>query len=271
MIGCLISICTGLNEKNQEFNSRYDEATTLIGHFREENEIHLKSDTHENREIVVGKKKLAKRIRKYIYEQHVLSSRMHCVNEIEHHYPVLQTLPPGLQEQASILLYRHFLDSIPYLSSECLSMKEQATVALQVVHLEFPAGELIYLNKGVHSKGYEPLGRGVYYIEFGCAKYRKQANSPFHFIAAGNVAGLSRVLLEDGHRCTKGTRLSFLSYSKVLFIPRHVIMSVLERNQKAWKECGRWVYARTVLSHFDEDWSKRLLANMRRAVVTVDE
>mmetsp|Transcript_29358 Transcript_29358/g.43339 ORF Transcript_29358/g.43339 Transcript_29358/m.43339 type:complete len:119 (-) Transcript_29358:240-596(-) len=113
--------------------------------------------------------------------------------------------------------------------------------------MEIAAGEVIEAGRD--------LGRGIYIIQTGSAMSRLWAESKckwsLSILVPGSMVGMGRVLLEDGHDDVKGTRMLFLTFSRVLFIPRAAVVTALEKNPEAWKGSGRWNYARAVLGKYD--------------------
>jgi len=45
----------------------------------------------------------------------------------------------------------------------------------------------------------------------------------------------------------KKSTLRFLTFSRVVFIPRKAILHVLDRNHEAWKASARWKYLRSLI------------------------
>ena len=121
------------------------------------------------------------------------------------------------------------LETVPYLSSKYLSPEEQAVVILQSVTLEFSSGERFVEHPD--------LGRG-------CLIFR----SKIGFVTTsaktwrqGSV-NVDEVLLGDDYAKEHRLAFHFVGFTKALFVPRSVIMKVLESNERAWKECARWRY-----------------------------
>lgn len=53
---------------------------------------------------------------------------------------------------------------------------------------------------------------------------------------------VDEVLMEDDYFKERQLHYHFVGFTKVFFVPRDAIMRVLEKNEKAWKECARWRY-----------------------------
>lgn len=131
-----------------------------------------------------------------------------------------------------------------------MGTRAQAQIVQQCAQLELPAGETIEMDSG-----YGGLGRGIYIMQSGCAVSRVWEDRKSRWIRSlfvtGTMVGMGKVLLEDTHEDVTGTRLFFLTHSRVLFIPRRAVLITLKKYPEAWKESGRWIYARTVLSKSD--------------------
>jgi len=235
VIGGLVGVAAGFGAKDEEFRLRADHANDLIRSFKEENEIH-DADTGET---IIGKDEVANSIRVFIYNQYTRSPNNSHSSTVGESYPVLDSLSPNLQKMASILLMRQKLEKIPYLSSVFLSTDEQAEVVMQSLTLEFSAGATVNIGRGLTE-----LGRGIFIVNKGCGTTSPRAKS----LLEGSMVGIESVLIEDGHPRMEGEELSFLTYAQVLFIPRNVVLDVLEKNDRAaWRGSGRWIYARTLL------------------------
>jgi len=144
------------------------------------------------------------------------------------------------------MILREDLESVPYLSSQYLTFEEQALVAMECVMMEFGAGEVVDLeNIGVND-----LGRGIFVIRRGVAyvfDYYSENRFTSVVLTGGMSFGSFKVLVEDGHWRAKA-RLKFLTFTKVTFIPRKAVLAALKKNEKAWKDCGRWRYVRAMLT-----------------------
>jgi hypothetical protein len=132
---------------------------------------------------------------------------------------------------------------VPYLSSRFLSIAARSEVALECVFLEFAAGEVIDIGRGVGD-----LGRGIFVIRKGLCLLRTHYSDELaELLLPGMTCGDGRVLVEDGHPLIKGY-LHVMSFAKVLFIPRRAVLAALAKNPTAWKKCARWKYFIAVLS-----------------------
>jgi len=65
----------------------------------------------------------------------------------------------------------------------------------------------------------------------------------------GSKEGLKHMMKMDKQDATMttGLHMCFLSFSKVILIPREAIMEVLDNNKRAWKDCARWRYLLALL------------------------
>mmetsp|Transcript_26089 Transcript_26089/g.38591 ORF Transcript_26089/g.38591 Transcript_26089/m.38591 type:complete len:685 (-) Transcript_26089:203-2257(-) len=249
VIGGLIGVASGFNERNEEFGKRSDQANTLIRDFNVVNEV--MNDDDSPHETTIEAKEVSDRIRNYIYQQYRTSSHTGYVHHLEEVYPTMSTLPPDLQKQAGVLLLRGNLDYVNYLSAYYMSYEEQGDIIMKCSLCEFPAGEIVDLQGRP-----DGTGRGIYLMQSGCAYYVVGSNArggkqSRRLLTGGALVGAGSALLEDGHKDLEGSRLFFLTYSKVLFIPRDAINDALKKNLEAWKGSARWVYAKTVLGNSD--------------------
>jgi len=245
VIGGLTGVVAGMGVRAEAYRHRSDEANELIKALSDDNGATTLVDEDGDS---LSSYIVAKHVRKYIHSQYVVAKGNSCVSTIQDYYPVFNTLTPELQEASSVLLLNQYFNIVPYLSSKYLNFKEQAKIAQQCVNLQFAAGELIHTECPV-----EGLGRGVYIFRGGCAfALRQQAKgfkeplSSIHLVTSGIAYGVGNVLLQDENPFGKG-RLNFLTFSQLVFIPRKAIMDVLQKNERAWKDCARWVYVRTLL------------------------
>jgi len=231
-----VGVVTAMEVKNEMFRERIDEANDLISAFLPEEKKALGRNRNSYDHALDEKKRVAKRIRRYIYTQSERPrSNLRFVSSIEQAFPVLESLSPNLQRSASLMLGQKFLEKIPYLSSRFLSNDEQSLVAHQSVLLELPGGEVFPMNQGVNE-----YGRGILVQLNGLAWRSSNLKSKMP-IVSGGVLGRGMVLLEDGHPGVRGV-VGFPSFSVVMLIPRPAILSALARNPAAWKECARWWY-----------------------------
>ena len=257
-VGSLVGVAAGFNAEEETFNQRTDEANALISNFKKPtfgerktvqagiNDIDMRMSavgsfdqpTSLNEDVV------AKRIRKFIFEQYKLSPASSSINGMEDIFPVLSTLPPELQKMAAVLVLQKDLEVVPYLSSKFLSMEEQCRLALSCKLLQFSPDEVVKLNE------FE-LGRGVFVLKSGCAfvvrnNHDKPLKDRFQLLTAGSAFGTGKVLIDEGHPASKGL-LKFLTMGTVVFIPMSTISTILGENKSAWKNCARWLYVATML------------------------
>jgi hypothetical protein len=186
------------------------------------------------------------------------NERVHCTNNLldeknaltlSEAYPTLDIVSPELRKVCALHLMHTYMEAIPYLSSKYLSPDERAAVALQCRTLEFSAGE--------HFSSHPEFGRGVIIFKNGLgftSRNIPKMNFKWARDLRSHVADVNEVLVEDEYFREKQLIYHFVQFTKVLFVPRSAIMSVLEQNPVAWKECARWRYlgAALVLSSFKE-------------------
>jgi len=238
IIGGLVGIVTAMNIKSEIFRGRIDEANNLISVFLEPEKEHCKKsqiNITEGDQALAEKKKVARSIRRYIYTQ-AERPRSTCrgVSSLKEAYPVLETLSPALQRTSSLLIVQEYLDRIPYLSSRFLSTEERARVAEQCMVMELPCGEMVRLDENfTHS------GRGILAQIKGLAVRSSRLQRVMPIVENG-IFGDGTVLLEEDHPGAM-TKVHFLSFSVVAFIPRDAVLSVLSKNSIAWQH-ARWKY-----------------------------
>lgn len=257
-VGSLVGVAAGFNAAEEHFNQRADEANALIRKFNKPtfgkrngimpginaHDVHMSMVGSFDQPTSLNEAMVAKRIRQFIFEQYKISPASSSINGMEDIFPILSTLPPELQKMSAILVLQKDLETVPYLSSKFLSMEEQCRVALSCKLLEFSPDEVVKLNE------FE-LGRGVFVLKSGCAfvvrnNHDKPLKDRFQLLTAGSAFGTGKVLIDEGHPVSKGL-LKFLTMGTVVFIPISTVSSILEKNQSAWKDCARWIYAATML------------------------
>jgi len=241
VIGALVGVAAGMQVRAESYRTRIDQANKFIHEFADPDEL---SDDDDETVATFESKVVARQIRKYIHKQYTVSKGETCLSTVPSYFPVFDTLTPELQRASSVLLHNKYLKAVPYLSSRYMSQEDQSIVAMQCISLDFNSGEIIDTDNAVGG-----IGRGVFVFRRGCAF------SPLHKISHGEGAGLvtpgmtsgaGKVLLADDNKAARG-KLHFLTFSQVVFIPRKAIIEALKKSEKAWKECGRWIYLRTLL------------------------
>ena len=66
--------------------------------------------------------------------------------------------------------------------------------------------------------------------------------------------------------------MCFLSFSKVILIPREAIMEVLDNNKRAWKDCARWRYLLALLrlkSHLNSKTDKNIFFDVSKLEIVL--
>ncbi len=223
IIGKLVEVVAAKGNVQTAFTSRMNEANKMIRDFAEK----------ELPESVIGTvhTNTSMRVRHFISDQREKASKngLDSSSACSFHdaYPTLRILSPELQRVSALHLAHSLLETIPYLSSKYLSPEEQAGVILQCVTMEFSTGETFVEHPD--------LGRGCFLIQRGngcittCKKTWRQG-----------PVNVDEVLVDDDHFKEFRMAYNFLGFTKVLFVPRLVIMVALENNKRAWKECARW-------------------------------
>lgn len=239
VIGGLVGVADLMKESTNIYRERIDQANDLVEHFVEPEE-----NGEDDSPLDIEKKGLAKRIRRYVWNQKNTSPSECFASTLEKAFPVYGTLSPELKLRSSVMVLKPFLNAVPYLSSRYLSTDEQAWVALDCMLYEFSAGEMLKLEDHL-----DDVGRGIFVVKEGLAMARRfsfKTTKSAHLLTFGRSFGEDEVLLDDDLAGSKGT-INFLTYTQVVFIPRKAILCSLEKNKKAWKGSARWKYAKALL------------------------
>jgi hypothetical protein len=246
VIGGLVGVTAAMNSRSEIYRERIDQANEMIQNF---DAGHVLKGNGPDVQAAQDSGDLGRRIKDYIHNQYVMSDHTACVSDLSQTYPVLETLSPDLQRLSALMVFKDDLETVPYLSSRFLTIEARSKVAMECVFLEFAAGEVIDIEKGVGD-----LGRGIFSFRKGLGLLHR------HYSLPGMPCGDGIVLVEDGHPAVKG-RLHFLNFAKVVFIPRKAVLAALAKNPTAWKECARWIYFLTTLhsAHLKEEKSVEMM------------
>eukprot|EP00984_Skeletonema_dohrnii_P031979 scaffold25271_cov86-Skeletonema_dohrnii-CCMP3373.AAC.2 len=256
-IGNIIQILDHVHSSEVLYKVKMDSANSLINCFAPTDNPSREPDYG-----VGDSEMLATRIRRFLTSQYHKTARLDLSSEfnskkLEEVYPMIEHLSPELRQLSSLHLLRAFLEKIPYLSSKYLSPDEQSEVAFKCVFIEFGRGETFY----EHQK-YE---RGIMILKNGfCMASRKSKHGHKRWYTRGNPIGISDVLVDaDCLGRDERRRLLFYSYCLALYIPRSVILDVLKKKPRIWKDCARWCYLRACLLKWAREISgKRLNSDM---------
>jgi hypothetical protein len=223
IIGKLVEVVSVKGNVLMTFTSRMSEANQMIRDFTKE----------ELPESVTGTylSDSSARVRHFITSQRENATKnwLDSTNACSLHdaYPTLRILSPELQRVCALHLAHSLLETIPYLSSKYLTPEEQASVILQCVKMEFSSGETFVKHPD--------LGRGCFLYRGGDGCIRTSTRT----WREGPV-NANEVLVDDDYLREYHTAFHFVGFTKAFFLPRSVIMSVLNSNERAWKECARW-------------------------------
>lgn len=252
VIGNLVEVATSMGSTHREYTSRLQRANFMMRNF-------TVSDLPESITGTVDANSSKKRIRRFLTDQenaakrnNMLLSSNACAFNAE--YPTLSILSPELQRLSALYLSHPLLETIPYLSSKYLSAEEQASVALQCITMEFSSSER-FVEHPEHGRGILVFRRGYGIVS------RISAPTTIRCLLYEDLIDhcldLNEVLVDDDHFKEHRLVHHFAGYSKVFFVPRNVIMAVLEKNERAWKECARWRYFAASFVLYSLDYAKK--------------
>eukprot|EP00585_Thalassiosira_rotula_P005600 CAMPEP_0196149044 /NCGR_PEP_ID=MMETSP0910-20130528/29000_1 /TAXON_ID=49265 /ORGANISM="Thalassiosira rotula, Strain GSO102" /LENGTH=574 /DNA_ID=CAMNT_0041411893 /DNA_START=89 /DNA_END=1813 /DNA_ORIENTATION=+ len=232
IIGSLVEVVQGLASTSQEYISRMNDANQMVKDFT----------VKQLPESVGGSlhKKSSKRVRRFITNQRDVATKNWSesnASTLAESYPTLSILSPELRRFCALHLTYSLLETIPYLSSNYLSPEEQAEIAMQCVTLEFSTAEKF--------SAHPDLGRGILIFRRGFATVSRNVPSKFfrwHKDIKDKPIDVDEVLVEDDYLEERQLVFHFVGFTKVFFVPRSAIMGILEKNERAWKDCARWRY-----------------------------
>jgi hypothetical protein len=236
VIGGIVGVTAAMNARSKIYMERIDQTNAMIKEFALPDTL---EDDCRDVEATEEARNLERRIKNYLHNQHTTSYHNACVSDMKQSFPAMETLSPDLQRLSAFMVLKDDLETVPYLSSRFLSIEARSEVAIECVFLEFAAGEVIDIEKGVGH-----LGRGIFVFQKGIGLFRSHEshfNGLYDLLLPGMTCGDKKVLVEDGHPAVKGN-LHFLSFAKVVFIPRKAVLACLAKHPTAWKECARWKY-----------------------------
>ena len=238
----IVEIVTNANKLNRDSIQRWNDASQMVCDFAAQNLPEKMTGT-------TAGVKASKRVRLFLTDE-----RDHCTRNtldeknaltLSEAYPTLDVLSPELRKVCALHLTHTYLETIPYLSSKYLSTDDQAEIALQCRTLEFAAGE--------HFSSHPEFGRGLLIFKYGLAFTSRtllKTNLSWPRALGGHAAEVNEVLIEDDYCKEQQLVYHFVSYTKVLFVPRSAIINMLKKNPAAWKESARWRYFRAALILF---------------------
>jgi len=235
IIGNLVEAVGAMGTINREYLARMDKANEMVRGFATKDlPLELSGST--------AAMKASTRVRRFITNQRDRASNKwldsHSAPTLTDQYPTLEILSPELQRLCALHLLQPMIESVPYLSSRYLSPEEQADIALKSVSLEFSNGERFTQHFG--------LGRGLMIFRTGLAYATRKNLSWKSFYwrksCPDHPMDVNEILVEDDFMSERQLVYHFVGFTRVLFIPRSVVMEALENNESAWKGCGRWRY-----------------------------
>ena len=189
--------------------------------------------------VVPGREKSSQRVRQFLTKQRDTKSKSWAhasAYRLEDAYPTLRVLSPALRQVCALHLAHSFLETVPYLSSRYLSPQEQAVVAEGSVTLEFSRAEAF--------SAHPDLGRGLLIFRQGIVTASRLVGRDFtwHSGLVDKPIDVNEVLVEDEFAKEHHLVYHSVGFARAFFVPRSVILTALENNEAAWKECARWRY-----------------------------
>lgn len=243
IIGNLVEVVQTISEDKKEFANEMNDANNMLRSFT-------------SKELASAGNFYAKstpcRVRRFITQN--LKSRVAAPTDsntctLDEAFPTLKILSPELKRICALHLTQGLLETVPYLSTKYLSSEEQADLALQCVAMSFTSAERF--------ASHPALGRGLLIFRQGMAVASREGMAD-RLHCARNLKDrpidVDEVLVDDGFCEEYRLAYYFVGFARVFFVPRSAIMSVLQKNKRAWKECARWRYfmASYVLHSFAE-------------------
>lgn len=228
------------DEKKTEFGlkgkgSRKKRRSLTSPHFFEEPEKGLRHD-------------VGRRIRKFVLDQMERDENVKsCFSSLNEEFLAFGSLSQELQRMSSYLIFKSYLNAVPYLSSRYLNVDQQSLISLKCKLRCFAAGETFTFNSASsydneNERGIFILIRGYGFIK---SSYRSGPR-PIFYLKVGDAFGFEQVLIEDKDLKESG-EIKFPLFTRILFIPRNVVLDTFDRNPLVWKDCGRWLYFRYLL------------------------
>ena len=250
IIGSFLNIVVHMMAQKVPLSKLHD-ANTLIEKF---GKYDIKQPSESDKHL---REDITSRIKRYILDQRerrYLFGR--CTSTIGDEYAIYNSLSVELQQLSSYLILKPFIEMVPYLSSKYLSIKEQSFVASNCQFHCFSAGDVV--SFGSQCSNYK---RGIFIIleGVGFQKSHSKKDENTKLLIMEKMFGLEDVLIERTD-CTYMTRIIFSTFTKMLFIPREIVLEVLETNIMAWKQCARWKYLHILLR---QKFAPQLLPGLR--------
>eukprot|EP00560_Eucampia_antarctica_P004068 CAMPEP_0197843044 /NCGR_PEP_ID=MMETSP1437-20131217/47094_1 /TAXON_ID=49252 ORGANISM="Eucampia antarctica, Strain CCMP1452" /NCGR_SAMPLE_ID=MMETSP1437 /ASSEMBLY_ACC=CAM_ASM_001096 /LENGTH=255 /DNA_ID=CAMNT_0043453025 /DNA_START=997 /DNA_END=1761 /DNA_ORIENTATION=+ len=182
------------------------------------------------------KNDVTERITKFILDQRERNYNIGtCASNLSNEYAAFGSLSKELQRMSSYLIFKPYLNGVPYLSSKYLSIDEQSFLSLKCQLRCFAAGEIVVLNDSPLKRNSSE--RGIFVIIEGLgfvrSTQRRRRYFPITYLKSGEAYGFEQVLVEDNIQMGID-EIMFPLFSKLLFIPRESIMDILERKHQAW-------------------------------------
>jgi hypothetical protein len=256
VIGALVDAVSAMGSLSKEYVDKMDLCNQMVRDFTVDRLPQSVTGTP------LEEVKVSKRVRRFITESRdkatTKSMDYEFAETLEERYPTLSIVSPELKKLCALHLAHTLIETVPYLSSKFLSSEEQAHIALNSYYQEFCSGEKF--------KAHSEHGRGILIFRLGFGfTVRKCLNGELRWRKGlnGHPADVDEVLVDDDYYPERQLTYHFAGFTKVFFIPRSVIMEVLEKNPRAWNECARYRFVMASIILKSDD-SKRGLSSTRK-------
>lgn len=242
VIGGLVGVSAAMAIHEEKHRERIDDANKMIRFFQDFNNHACDAE--------ISSKDTEKKIKAFLHIQKIRTNNVKSVAEVDDIFPILSTLSPGLQDHSTFLLFNRQINSVPYLRYPLLDNNAQMRIAKKCTILEFAAHEETTLGGQYCGLMIIRLGLGLVYNLPHTEPVHKQKKNSFDYVASKNVVvGQGGTLFNDSSELGF-TNIKFLTFTQVLYIPRHTIMEELKKTSEAWKASGRWHYLHQAMFHY---------------------
>ncbi|GBG31764.1 Flap endonuclease 1 [Hondaea fermentalgiana] len=260
VVGSTVTIASSLNAEHEAFRTRMDAANTLIAQFPARASV-APAQAVQDHDSIAGDKTsvqpnsgtdhdhrvLAERIRDYIRIKNLRGNggKDSAQSTMEEAFSILGALPPELRRSSALMLVDSSIRCVPYM--RLVTHSTLLSVADACEFLDFSPGESMRLHADAEDT------RGLFVLRLGTAIHAEYSQekgriSAIRMLTTGSVIGAGQVLLEQGHPALVDlVSVGFLTFTEMVFVPRHIVLLALDRSLGAWKQSARWLYLREAL------------------------